>query len=237
MKKVLSLLLVLGCVVLFSQIASAAIKGTYTAEVNVSGSFSFEPSLVLTSNYTTAAGTITWSSWGDAYASTDNWQTASVAVKVAVTNQKAGTTVQLYQDNTNVSNGVYQSSIPYYLAGGSITHAGLVKANSGGGNSRFTLGYKVTASTTPVVTVVPLELDQTNGLFMKDKSDTGFVSDSAYYTILSDQGFLSYIQESGAGGFTPFTSGTLYIHFGANFRDATAGVYGTKSVTLESFNE
>ncbi len=234
MKKILSLFLVLGCVVLFSQIASAAIKGTYTAQVDVSGSFSFVPSLVQTSNYTTAAGTITWSSFGNAYASVDNWQTANVAVKIAVTNQKAGTTVQLYQNNQDASNGVYQSTIPLTISSTTISHAGLVRASSYG-LQRFTLGMRVSSTTS--VTVNPSLANQAGGFYMKDKGDTGFASESYYYTILSDQGFLSYITAGGAGGFTPFSSGTLYIHFGANFRDAVAGVYGTKSITLESFNE
>jgi len=241
MKKVLSLLLVLGCVVLFSQIASAAIKGTYTATADVSGSFLFTPSLVLTSDYTTGAGTITWSGITGAYASADNWKTADVAIKIGVTNQKAGTTVQLYQDNNNISNGVYQSTIPYYLAGGSTTHAGLVRANSYGGIQRFTMGNIV--STQTLVTVNPQLANYAGGFFMKDKQDKGidgtssFVADAPYYTILSDQGYLSYITAGGAGGFTPFSSGTLYIHFGANFRDAIAGVYGTKTITLEAINE
>ncbi|GAB1402763.1 hypothetical protein MASR1M68_16740 [Elusimicrobiota bacterium] len=232
MKKVLSLVLVLGCVVLFSQIASAAIKGTYTAQVDVSGSFSFVPSLVATSNYTTTVGTITWSDYSGAFASVDNWKNASAAIKIAVTNQKAGVTVQLYQDNANNATG-YKNTIGYDLGGGSKSYAGLIRQNSSGAQ-RFVLGMKV--STTTAVTVAPVPENQTGGFFLKDKSDTGFVADAAYYTILSDQGFLTYMNGT-AGGFEPFTSGTLYIHFGANFRDAFAGNYATQTITLESFNE
>lgn len=232
MKKFFSLVLVLGCVVLFSQIASAAIKGTYTAQVDVSGSFSFVPSLVATSNYTTAVGTITWSDYSGAFASADNWKNASAAIKIAVTNQKAGVTVQLYQDNANNATG-YKNTIGYDLGGGSKSYAGLIRQNSNGAQ-RFVLGMRV--STATAVTVAPVPENQTGGFYLKDKSDTGFVADAAYYTILSDQGYLTYMNGT-AGGFEPFTSGTLYIHFGANFRDAMAGNYATQTITLESFNE
>jgi len=232
MKKFFSLVLVLGCVVLFSQIASAAIKGTYTAQVDVSGSFSFVPSLVSTSDYTTAVGTITWSDYSGAFASADNWKKSAAVIKIAVTNQKAGVTVQLYQDNANNATG-YKNTIGYDLGGGSKSYAGLIRQNSSGAQ-RFVLGMRV--STATAVTVAPVPENQTGGFFLKDKSDTGFVADAAYYTILSDQGYLTYMNGT-AGGFEPFTSGTLYVHFGANFRDAMAGNYATQTITLESFNE
>lgn len=232
MKKVLSLLLVLGCVVLFSQIASAAIKGTYTAQVDVSGSFSFVPSLVATSNYTTTVGTVTWSDYSGAFASVDNWKNASAAIKIAVTNQKAGVTVQLYQDNANNAAG-YQNTIGYDLGGGSKSYSGLIRQNSSGAQ-RFVMGMRV--STTTAVTVAPIPENQTGGFFLIDKSDWNFATTAPYYTILSDQGYLTYMNGT-AGGFEPFTSGTLYIHFGANFRDAFAGNYATQTITLESFNE
>lgn len=232
MKKFFSLVLVLGCVVLFSQIASAAIKGTYTAQVDVSGSFSFVPSLVSTSDYTTGVGTITWSDYSGAFASADNWKNASAVIKIAVTNQKAGVTVQLYQDNANNADG-YKNTIGYDLGGGSKAYAGLIRQNSSGAQ-RFVMGMRV--STATAVTVAPVPENQTGGFFLKDKSDTGFVADAAYYTILSDQGYLTYMNGE-AGGYEPFTSGTLYVHFGANFRDAMAGNYATQTITLESFNE
>jgi len=235
MKKFFSLVLVLGCVVLFSQIASAAIKGTYTAQVDVSGSFSFVPSLVATSNYTTAVGTITWSSYTGAFASADNWKNASAAIKIAVTNQKAGVTVQLYQDNANNATG-YKNTIGYDLGGGSKSYAGLIRQNSSGAQ-RFVMGMRVSSTTAGAsLAVAPIPANQTGGFFMKDKSDTGFVADAAYYTILSDQGYLTYMNGT-AGGFEPFNQGTLYISFGANFRDAMAGNYATQTITLESFNE
>lgn len=232
MKKFLSLVLVLGCVVLFSQIASAAIKGTYTAQVDVSGSFSFVPSLVSTSDYTTGVGTITWSDYSGAFASADNWKNASAVIKIAVTNQKATTYVQMYQDNANNATG-YKNTIGYDLGGGSKSYAGLIRQNSSGAQ-RFVMGMRV--STATAVTVAPVPENQTGGFFLKDKSDTGFVADAAYYTILSDQGYLTYMNGT-AGGFEPFTSGTLYVHFGANFRDAMAGNYATQTIILESFNE
>ncbi len=232
MKKVLSLLLVLGCVVLFSQIASAAIKGTYTAQVVVAdGSFIFTPSLVLTSNYSTAAGTITWSGVTNAFASADNWKNADVAVKITVTNQKAGTTVQLYQDNANNAAG-YKNTIGYDLGGGSKSYAGLIRQNSNGAQ-RFVLGMRVSSTTAGAsVAVAPIPANQTGGFYMKDKSDTGFVADAGYYTILKDVGYITAFDS-----YQPFTSGTLYISFGANFRDALAASYATQTITLESFNE
>jgi hypothetical protein len=233
MKKFFSLVLVLGCVVLFSQIASAAIKGTYTAQVDVSGSFSFVPSLVSTSDYTTAVGTITWSDYSGAFASADNWKNASAVIKIAVTNQKAGVTVQLYQDNANNADG-YENTIGFDETGsGDMVYAGLIRQNSNGAQ-RFVMGMRV--STATAVTVAPVPENKTGGFFMKDKSDYNFSTVAPYYTILSDQGYLTYMNGT-AGGFEPFTSGTLYVHFGANFRDAMAGNYATQTITLESFNE
>jgi|GEM_PF-2936247 len=236
MKKFLSLLLVLGCVVLFSQIASAAIKGTYSASVDVSGSFSFVPSLVSTSDYSTVVtSSITWSGVTNAFASADNWKNADVAVKITVTNQKAGTTVQLYQDNANNATG-YKNTIGYDLGGGSKSYSGLIRQNSNGAQ-RFVLGMRVSSTTAGAsLAVAPVPANQTGGFFMIDKSDWNFGTTASYYTILSDVGYLTYMNGT-AGGFEPFNSGTLYISFGANFRDAVAGIYATQTITLESFNE
>ena len=237
MKKVLSLLLVLGCVVLFSQIASAAIKGTYTAEVTVGGTFSFVPELKLTSDYSTDATKITWSGVTGAFESLDNWKNADVAIVVDVTNEKVGTTVQLYQDNANNDAG-YKNTIGYDLGGGSKSYSGLIRQTSDGAQ-RFVMGMKVSSLTaTGYTTVAPNDLNQEYGFYMKDKSDWNYASTPFYYTILTDQGFLVGISEEGDPQFALLSSGTpLYIHFGANFRDAAAGNYATQTVTLESFNE
>jgi len=236
MKKFFSLVLVLGCVVLFSQIASAAIKGTYTAEVNVTGSFSFSAALVDATTKATGPSTITWSDYSGAYASVDNWKNAAVAIKATVTNQKAGVTVQLYQNNKSSNTAGYENTIGFDETGsGDMVYGGLIRQNSSGAQ-RFVMGMKI-STTTVNPTVAPNYSDTTTGFFLKDKSDYNFATVSHYYTILTDQGVLMGINASSQPEFALFASGDFYIHFGANFRDAVAGNYATQSITLESFNE
>lgn len=236
MKKILSLLLLFGCIVLMSNSVFAATE--FTAEVSFTsgGEVSFDAVLKKRADNTSATA-ITWDAGDISIGSSSvEWKAATVYAVLTSTITKASGKVYLYQNNKSTSTAVkYQATTPRYETTNQI-YSGLVKGNSGGGDGNYApMTFMVSTVTVATPDINPVTSEYGKRYFI-DQSNSNFVKDD-YCTVVDSQGYINAVDGSGnAQHLAKQTEG--YIYFGAGFQNIIAGTsYGTNNIKFEIVTE
>jgi len=247
MKKILSLLVVLACVVMFG---SAVYASTDTVKtINASADFASSGEVYISFNLKNLAddSTATAIAWNPSAVTlnsgTETWKTAQqYAVMVASVTKTTGA-IYIYQDNKSNSTD-YVATNPRTNQDGTKAFSGLVRKGSGGGESRGYIPLSYTMSATKLPSSYEYNTEASTARYLTDKSDLksdGSTSNLnvAYTTIANINGFVGGVTgETGTYALTGVTGDTAYMYFGAGFKDVQGGdTYKTEQILVLTFQE
>lgn len=247
MKKVLSLLVVMACVVFFSSMAFASTDTVKT--INASANFASSGEVYISFNLKnltddSTATAITWDpSAVTLNSGTETWKTAQqYAVMVASVTKTSGA-IYIYQDNKSNSSD-YIATNPRTNGDGTKAFSGLVRSGSGGGESRGYIPLSYTMSASKLSSSYEYVVSSGTARYFSDKSDLksdGSTSNfnTAYITIANIDGFVAGVTgETGTYGLDGVTDDTAYMYFGAGFKDVQGGdIYQTENILVVTFQE
>lgn len=236
MRKIVSTLLIFGCIFLAAGYAFAATE--FTAEVSFTsgGEVSFDAVLKNRADDSSATA-ITWDASDISIGSSSiEWKAATVYAVMTSTVTKAAGKVYIYQNNKSTSTAVkYQATSPRYEESNQI-YSGLVKANSGGGDGNFApMTFLVSTVTVTTPDISPVVSEYGKRYFI-DQDNSNF-SKSDYCTVVDSEGYINAVDGSGnAQHLAKQTTG--YMYFGAGFQNVIAGTsYGTNNIKFEIVTE
>ncbi|MFA7073924.1 MAG: hypothetical protein WC234_01905 [Endomicrobiaceae bacterium] len=250
MKKVLSLLVVMACMVFFSSMAFASTDTVKT--INASANFASSGEVYISFDLKnladdSTATAITWDPTAVTLNSgTETWKTAQqYAVMVASVTKTSGA-VYMYQDNKSNS-ADYVATNPRTNQDGTKAFSGLVRKGSGGGEREGTRGYvplSYTMSASKLSSSYEYVVSSGTARYFSDKSDLksdGSTSNlnTAYITIANINGFVAGVTgETGTYALSGVTDDTAYMYFGGGFRDIQGGdIYQTENILILTFQE
>lgn len=248
MRKILSLLVVMACVAMFS---SAVFASTTTFKtVNATANFASSGDVYVSFDLKNVVGdtTATEIAWDVSSVqlgtTTLQWKTASTYAVLTSSVTIAGGAVYMYQDNTQAASPYTATTPRTSGTANDKVYSGLVRSGSGGGEVRGYIPLSYTMSVSKLSSGYEYVVSSGTARYFVDKEDKasdGITSafDSRYATLTNTDGIIANVDGSGVPYALEGVSGhTAYMYFGAGFSNILGGdVYGTTKILVVKWIE